>query len=73
MRKPLALIAALAVGATLVVPATAMAAGEHTAQDVVVISSVDGTEIAITVFRPATASESAPVPVILHSHGWAPL
>lgn len=71
MRKPLALIAALAVGATLVVPATAMAAGEHTAQDVVVISSVDGTEIAITVFRPATASKSAPVPVILHSHGWA--
>ena len=71
MRKLLALIAALAVGAALVVPATAMAAGEHTAKDIVVTSSADGTEIAITVFRPATASKSSPVPAILHSHGWA--
>lgn len=70
MRKSIAFAAALAIGATLLAPVSALAAAEHTASDVVVTSDADGTEIAITVFRPAQSSETAPVPVIFHSHGW---
>lgn len=33
--------------------------------------SFDGARIVFTVFRPAGASEAEPVPVVLHSHGWA--
>ena len=49
---------------------TAAAQG-HEATDQTVVNPHDGTSIAITVFRPAGASASAPVPVVLHSHGWA--
>lgn len=35
------------------------------------VTSFDGTTIAITVFRPANATADAPVPVILHGHGWS--
>jgi ABC-2 type transport system ATP-binding protein len=49
----------------------AASAQGHTASDEVVVNPDDGTEIAITVFRPSGASAAAPVPVVLHSHGWA--
>lgn len=54
--------------ATLAQPATA--AAEHKASNETVTNPDDGTEIAITVFKPAAAA-SRRVPVILHSHGWA--
>ena len=57
---------ALLVGMT---PAS-LAEAKHSATDATVESRADGTEIAITVFQPA-AADAAPVPVVLHSHGWA--
>ena len=42
----------------------------HTATPETVASKADGTTIAITVFKPATATPEAQVPVILSSHGW---
>jgi ABC-2 type transport system ATP-binding protein len=54
-----------------VVPALdARAEAVPTATDTTV-TSVDGTTIALTVFRPAGASPSARVPAVLDSHGWA--
>jgi pimeloyl-ACP methyl ester carboxylesterase len=35
-----------------------------------VVESYDGTRILISVYKPAGASADAPVPVILHGHGW---
>lgn len=64
--------AAVLLAALLTVPAQgALAARRHTAEDHTVTNHRDGTEIAITVFRPAGASTSSPVPVVLHSHGWS--
>lgn len=70
----LAVVAAVATG--LLAPAAGHAAGaqvcppgEVTVQDDVVTSS-DGTEIAITVMRPG-AADCGPVPVIVHGHGWS--
>ena len=34
-------------------------------------SKADGITIAMTVFKPETATAQTPVPMILHSHGWA--
>ena len=65
--KTIAAISAVALLA-MAVPGVAQAA-EHTAEDQSV-TGPDGTEIAITVFKPAAASPSSQVPVILHSHGW---
>jgi ABC-2 type transport system ATP-binding protein len=57
--------------ALLAGPAAAQSsAAEHEASDHVVTNPDDGTEIAITVFKPAGASTNSQVPVILHSHGW---
>lgn len=36
-----------------------------------VVTSFDGTQIAITIYRPEDASASSPTPVVLHSHGWS--
>ncbi len=36
-----------------------------------VVSSFDGTLIAVSAFRPAGASSEDPVPIVLHSHGWS--
>lgn len=44
---------------------------EHEAADTVVSSQADGTDIAITVFRPCGASAEHQAPVILHGHGWS--
>jgi ABC-2 type transport system ATP-binding protein len=68
-RKPVALLTMLLIVGALV-PAVASAAEGHTAEDAVVQNPNDGTQIAITVFKPSGASASAPVPVVLHSHGW---
>jgi ABC-2 type transport system ATP-binding protein len=34
------------------------------------VTGHDGTQLAVTVYRPAGASPDNPVPMILHSHGW---
>ena len=74
----LALLAGAALSAGLLaVPSSA--AETPTAEDVCVDSVAetdvlepsDTTPICVTVFRPAGASAAAPVPVVLHSHGWA--
>ena len=36
-----------------------------------IVTSFDGTSIAITVFEPAGLEEGETVPVIIHSHGWS--
>jgi ABC-2 type transport system ATP-binding protein len=58
----LVLLAALA-------PPVAQAQEGHTRTDAVV-AGAGGTSIAISIYQPAGASETAPAPVILHSHGW---
>ena len=65
--RTIAAISAVALLA-MAVPGVAQAA-DHKAEDQTV-SGTDGIEIAITVFKPAVASPSSQVPVILHSHGW---
>lgn len=35
------------------------------------VTSWDGHEIPVTIYRPILADETNPVPVILHSHGWS--
>lgn len=45
-------------------------ANGHEARDATVKNPDDGTEIAITIFKPAAAADDR-VPVVLHSHGWA--
>jgi pimeloyl-ACP methyl ester carboxylesterase len=61
------LVAVLALG--LLVPLVPAAAAGHTVTQEVV-ESFDGTRILISVYKPAGAAADAPVPVILHSHGW---
>ncbi|HET6405166.1 MAG TPA: CocE/NonD family hydrolase [Candidatus Thermoplasmatota archaeon] len=76
-------VAALALAALFVVAATGFMTGaqrgggqqtllelDATSFDATV-ESFDGTPIELTVYRPAGASAQAPVPVVLHSHGWA--
>lgn len=61
------------IGLTLVLLAPALpaaAGGGHRAYDEVVENPDDGTQIALTVFRPAGATSARKVPVVLHSHGW---
>lgn len=43
---------------------------DHSARDAVVEGG-GGTDIAVTIFRPAGSSTVCPVPVILHGHGWS--
>jgi pimeloyl-ACP methyl ester carboxylesterase len=62
-----AAIAAALVATAAIAPAGA--AGQHTKTDVAVTGAQD-TPIWISIYRPAGASPSNPVPVILHSHGW---
>jgi ABC-2 type transport system ATP-binding protein len=64
-----ALVIAAAATASLVVGADARAASGPTTTDEVV-TSFDGTPIAVTVFRPVGATSANPVPMVLHSHGW---
>ena len=78
MRSPrLALVAGAAVVAGLVAAPAASAAAEHTAIDGCVASvpetdplEAGPVQICFTVFKPATASKDAKVPMVLHSHGW---
>lgn len=74
-RTHLALLALVLLAGTL--PTTARAAElcpgapqGHTATDATV-TSFDGTQIAITEFRPADACADHPVPVVLTLHGWS--
>ena len=65
----LALSSVLLIG-SLLAPAGAQTAS-HTTENQTVTNPNDGTTIAITVFKPAGASATSRVPVVLHSHGWA--
>lgn len=69
--KKLVGTAVLAALVSSLLPAPGAVAALHSAEDRVVTNPQDGTEIAITVFKPSSASAASPVPVILHSHGWA--
>lgn len=71
MRTTRILAPALAALLVMAAPTAVGAAKKHSAKDATVTNPHDGTEIAITVFKPAGASASSPVPVILHSHGWS--
>lgn len=51
-------------------PVGAAAGGKHSAEDATVKNPDDGTEIGITIFKPAAAAQGD-VPVVLHSHGWS--
>jgi ABC-2 type transport system ATP-binding protein len=51
-------------------PGQAVAQQGHTATDETVTNPNDGTQIAITIFKPAGAGPDSPAPVVLHSHGW---
>lgn len=66
-RIPIVLLAA-AIFAALIPAATATAAEPKIENQTV--EGEGGIKIAITVFQPAEASASNPVPVILQSHGW---
>jgi pimeloyl-ACP methyl ester carboxylesterase len=69
MKRLLAFLASVALIST---GTTAIAGSQkHEATDATVTNPDDGTKIAITIFRPAGASVTERVPVILHSHGWA--
>ena len=66
--------------AALLIPATAAVAAEAgvpepagaaVIEDVTVVNLADGHHIAATVFRPTGADADDPVPMVLHSHGWA--
>ena len=68
LKRSVASLFVLAVLAAAVPPATAQAG--HTVEHDK-IEGEGGTPIAISIFRPAGASPTAQVPVILQSHGWA--
>lgn len=63
-------VAAVPAAGTADEPCPAGTPTEHSATDTTVVST-DGTEIAITVFRPAGSCVESPVPVILTLHGWS--
>lgn len=65
------LVALLCLSASVAAFAPPAAAQSHTVQHLRVRSkSADPVDVAISVFKPAGASATAPVPVILDSHGW---
>ena len=68
-RKVLALSIVAALVGTALITGSASGSPQHSVDDQVVTNPKDGTEIAISVFRPGVA-EIKRVPVILHSHGW---
>jgi ABC-2 type transport system ATP-binding protein len=68
LHRPLA----AALGAALLVPLTAGAAAAQDGPSVSphVVTSFDGTPLEATLFLPPGASDEAPVPLILRTHGW---
>lgn len=77
-RRHLAALAITALAATAFTPSLGADAGpttdadaptEHVQEDFV-LTSHDGTEIHYTLFRPAGADASNPVPLVFSSHGW---
>jgi pimeloyl-ACP methyl ester carboxylesterase len=65
------LIAAVVAALVLAVAAPAIAqTPQHSVENTTVTSRADDTAIAISVFKPATASADSQVPVLLSSHGW---
>ena len=66
LRRMLVISFALAM---LLATLPASAAAEHSAENATVTNPDDGTEIVVTVFKPAAAA-GGEVPVIFHSHGW---
>ena len=68
LRRMFVLLSLAAVVAAALPAGTAHAA-KHEADDQTV-KGEGGIDIATTIFKPAGASSSNPVPVLLHSHGW---
>jgi pimeloyl-ACP methyl ester carboxylesterase len=62
----------VALFALALVAATAPLAGAQSGHSVEneMVTSDDGTQIAISIFKPAGASAASQVSVVLHSHGW---
>ena len=81
MRSGLAallVVALLALGAAVLVASTQRQEGgrlslldDGPASFNATVLSFDATPIEITVYRPERASAGSPVPIVLHSHGWA--
>jgi pimeloyl-ACP methyl ester carboxylesterase len=69
-RRRLLALSSAATGVAALGTAAVAAQGSHENYDDT-IESHDGTEIAMTVYRPAGATADDPVPLILHSHGWS--
>ena len=67
-RSPIVLL--IAALFAMLIPAATASAAEPKVEDQTV-KGEGGVKIAITVFRPPGASTLDPVPVVLHSHGWA--
>jgi pimeloyl-ACP methyl ester carboxylesterase len=69
LKRSLIALSLIALVAALAPPAGAQTADHSVSQEKV--TSFDGTQIAISIFKPAVASSASQVPVVLHSHGWA--
>lgn len=65
-----ALMVAVAVAASTFVAAGAQAAEHEITQETIYSNAADNNNIEATLFKPAGASASSPVPMVLHSHGW---
>ncbi len=48
-----------------------LASGGYREAEFASVESFDGHRVPITIYRPRSASAEDPVPVVLHSHGWA--
>lgn len=68
--KSRALVALVLAGAVVMSFVAPAAADEPTVENPVIVESFDGTPIVGTLMLPEGASEDAPVPVILYTHGW---
>lgn len=69
VKRTLRSATAAIVGIVLTVAGAGVARADDTVSNETVTSK-DGTEIVISIFRPAAADATNQVPMILHSHGW---
>lgn len=70
-RRPWQTVAVMALVGALMVGSVPAGASEGATATDVTVTSHDGTQLVATVYRPTGASPHNPVPMIVHSHGWA--